>query len=397
MTTLFFDQNSHFLNLNFQNYGIFSIWLFHQKSNIQHQKLKKWLFNSVNSIILLILVQTTALAQKISNLTATQEGEQIRISYELETTDNTQVYGIQLFCSQDKYAKPLQQLSGNGQGKVQGKGQKTVFWNVLNEQSELVGNFSFKVKGSYEGKEEEKKDLPTDYSFTIDGVKFEMVYVEGGDFMMGYDSKRDGNDKQMDNAKPLHKVELDGFWIGKYEITQKQWKVIMGKNPSNFKGDNLPVETIYRDDCQKYLKKLNEKTGKNFNLPTEAQWEYAARGGKKSQNFKYAGSNDLDKMGWYSYNSDSKTHEVGTKKPNELGIYDMSGNVWEWCLDYYDQYYYQIVVNNCTNCYNNRKSHSNVARGGCWIDADSYSRVASRSYFDPTGRGSNVGFRFVGL
>ena len=164
----------------------------------------------------------------------------------------------------------------------------------------------------------------------------EMVFVQGGAFWMGCSGEQ-GKDC-LKNENPLHSVTVSNFYIGKYEVTQKQWQQIMGNNPSHFKGDNLPVENVSWNDTQEFIRRLNEATGKQYRLATEAEWEYAARGGNKSQGYKYSGSNILNDVAWYRDNSGGATHPVGSKRPNELGIYDMSGNVWEWCQDRYGQY-----------------------------------------------------------
>lgn len=179
----------------------------------------------------------------------------------------------------------------------------------------------------------------TDTTYTIKGVSFDMVLVKGGTFIMGANSL-----SNRDNEKFVikrHEVALSDYMIGKTEVTQELWQAVMGSNPSHFRGDSLPVEKVSWDECIVFIKKLNEFTidsrpkGWAFCLPTEAEWEYAARGGNMSQNYKYSGGNDIDSVAWHGGNSSNKTHAVATKSPNELGLYDMSGNVWEWCYDWY--------------------------------------------------------------
>ncbi|MGN1173427.1 MAG: formylglycine-generating enzyme family protein, partial [Muribaculaceae bacterium] len=221
------------------------------------------------------------------------------------------------------------------------------------------------------------------------GVTFEMVYVPGGTFTMGATAEQ--GDDAWDSEKPAHSVTLSGYYIGKYEVTQAQWKAIMGTNPSSFKGDNLPVERVSWDDCQTFIRKLNQLTGKKFSLPTEAQWEYAARGGK-SGGTKYSGCNDIDNVAWYYRDiAGEKTHPVGTKSPNDLGIFDMSGNVWEWCQDWYDSNYYK---NSPTSNPTGPESGSRrVYRGGSWDYGARCCRVSFRGDSSHVyGRGI-LGFR----
>ena len=226
---------------------------------------------------------------------------------------------------------------------------------------------------------------------------WEMVEVEGGTFTMGATSEQ-GSDA-WENEKPAHQVTLNTFSIGKYEVTQDLWQEIMGSNPSNFKGDNLPVENVSWDDCQEFLRKLNARKGefgftdgRTFRLPTEAEWEYAARGGKLSKGFRYSGSNNLGDVAWYWDNSGGKTHPVGTKQPNELGIYDMSGNVDEWCQDWYGGYSSGAQ----TNPQGPASGSDRVRRGGSWNSFAQDSRVAyRRSILTPEPRSNYLGLRLV--
>ena len=216
-----------------------------------------------------------------------------------------------------------------------------------------------------------------------------MVYVSGGTFTMGATSEQ-GSDA-WDDEKPAHSVTLSGYYIGKYEVTQKLWKAVMGSNPSNFKGDNLPVERVSWNDVQEFLRKLNAMTGKNYRLPTEAEWEFAARGGNSSRGYKYSGSNSLGNVAWYYDNSGSGTHAVGTKSPNELGIYDMSGNVWEWCQDWYGSY----SGSSQRNPQGPNSGSSRVFRGGCWSYDARFCRVSIRGYNTPGYRLNHLGFRLA--
>ena len=176
-----------------------------------------------------------------------------------------------------------------------------------------------------------------------DGISIDMVRIGAGTFTMGATPEMEN---PYNDEKPTRCVTLtNDYYIGKYEVTQALWQAVMGSNPSNRKGDNLPVEEVSWDDCQEFISKLNRMTGKTFRLPTEAEWEYAARGGNKSKGYQYSGSNNLSDVAWYRDNSGYKTYAVGTKQPNELGIYDMSGNVWEWCQDWYGEYSSSSQVN----------------------------------------------------
>lgn len=240
----------------------------------------------------------------------------------------------------------------------------------------------------------------------IDLPDMDMVYVEGGTFMMGATAEQDDDETYIDE-KPVHGVTLDDYYINKYEVTQRLWVAVMGNNPSIFKRNKLPVENVSWNDVQQFLRKLNAMTGKNYRLPTEAEWEYAARGGNKSQGYKYSGSNNINDVAWYEGNSRVKkhkflsfilderhTHPVGIKSPNELGIYDMSGNVWEWCQDKYGKY-------NRYGCSSQSKPTGSAAklyyvvRGGSFDNDVRDCRVSNRGSCIPVYKSFRLGFRLA--
>jgi len=215
-------------------------------------------------------------------------------------------------------------------------------------------------------------------------LEVEMVTVEGGTFMMG----------AQDIATPVHSVTLSPFKIAKYEITQKLWVAVMGTNPSYFTGDeNRPVENVSWNDVQQFITNLNQLTGKNYRLPTEAEWEYAARGGNQSQGYTYSGWNYLNPIAWYSDNSGSTTHPVGAKEPNELGLYDMSGNVYEWCNDWFGDYGADPVIDPQGSSIGLYR----VFRGGSWFSFsnDNSCRPTSRQKALPGNINDKIGARLV--
>ena len=233
-----------------------------------------------------------------------------------------------------------------------------------------------------------------------------MVLVEGGIFTMGATPEQ-GNDAY-NWEKPAHQVTLSSFRISKYEVTQEEWVAVMGSNPSYFKGLNRPVEHVSWDDCQEFLRKLNEITGKHFRLPTEAEWEYAARGGNRTNGYKYAGGNNPGSVAWYWENSGDRplsgewdndkiftnnccTHRVGQKSPNELGLYDMSGNVWEWCQDWYGSY----SSSSQTNPTGPSSGYRRVIRGGCRSISARDCRSSLRNGCTPSRHSIDLGLRLA--
>ena len=237
---------------------------------------------------------------------------------------------------------------------------------------------------------EARRRATSNRTIRVGNVSFEMVYVQGGTFQMGATAEQRSD--AYGDEKPVHSVTLSDFHIGKYEVTQGLWKEVMGENPSyNKAGDNYPVEMVSWEDCQRFIERLNSRTGLNFRLPTEAEWEYAARGGQKSRGYKYSGSTyDLGSVAWYEGNSGNRTHPVGQKQANELGLYDMSGNVYEWCYDWYGRY----SSSSQRNPSGPASGANRVLRGGSYINNARFCRVSYRDNNDPGSR-FNRGLRLV--
>jgi formylglycine-generating enzyme required for sulfatase activity len=279
--------------------------------------------------------------------------------------------------------KSLKQIpAGTYSVIVQKNGFKTILEDVLVRKDESVQRTFILEKGR------------NDIDFT-NSIGMQFVYVSPGSFDMG---SNDGENYE----RLVHKVEITkGFYIGKYEVTQAQWREVMGTNPSYFQGSrvgrnylNHPVEQVSWDDIQLFIQKLNQIEGKGlYRLPTEAEWEYAAKGGNQSQNYRYAGSNTITKVAWFGDNANKKTSPVGLKAPNELGIYDMSGNVWEWCQDWHNTNYYNQSPRQDPQ--GARRGEFKMIRGGSWFNISIYARVANRSYYQPNGRFSSYGFRLI--
>lgn len=240
----------------------------------------------------------------------------------------------------------LMPLSGNAQSITRNKKQQTTKTTKKSKEggssnnsgksrksSKTTAQQSASHSSSSSSSSHQVSYTPKVETFTVNGVSFDMIWVEGGSFTMGA-TKEQGNDVGS-NEKPAHQVKLSNYYIGKYEVTQELWLAVMGRNPSRNQGDmKRPVEMVNWYDCQEFITKLNQLTGKQFRLPTEAEWEFAARGGNFSQGYKYSGSNTFEDVAW----NNATPHSVGSKYPNELGLYDMSGNVREWCQDWFGKY-----------------------------------------------------------
>ncbi len=236
-------------------------------------------------------------------------------------------------------------------------------------------------------------DTPETETITVNGISFKMVKVDAGSFMMGSPDDDPDAGGIYSDEKPQHRVSLNSFAIGETEVTQALWKSVMGYNPSRNTGDDRPVEEVSWDEAQTFISKLSQLTGRPFRLPTEAEWEYAARGGKYTKGYKYAGGDDVFEVAWNCDNSGWETHTVATKKPNELGLYDMSGNVWEWCEDWYDNSYYRKSPSE--NPCNTVASEYHIHRGGSFEYILKDLRIAMRGdYVNPPST-SMRGLRLV--
>jgi formylglycine-generating enzyme required for sulfatase activity len=353
-------------------------------------------------------------AQNISNITATQSGKNILVNYNLTGKEGITAYEIKLFVSPDggsTWQGPLTAVSGDvGKGQVAGY-DKSITWEVLTEPgfSQLKGdNIQFKIKAFY-NKVSSSGDI-------------EMVWVEGGSYLMG------SNESQEDE-KPVHEVNLKGFYMGKYEVTRGQFRKFMEatkyqteaekyggswiwsseenkwvkKDGLNWKKDakgndcfknkeNDPVIFVSHNDAIAYVNWLKSTSNKKYRLPTEAEWEYAAKGGHKNSLYKYAGSDNIDEVAWYG-NANDETHPIGTKKANALGLFDMTGNVWEWCSDWYDKNYYQYIAE--SNPEGGLTGDYRVLRGGSFNSSAGHCRPAFRNFFKPDYRSINIGFRLA--
>ena len=339
-------------------------------------------------LFLLVSVAVAAQAQRVSNVTFRQEGKLVYIGYSLSekadvsvevSTDGGVTFG---------YPR-MAHVSGDVGKDVSAGNAKSITWDVLQDCERLQGDrICFRVtavKGS------------SNQTFTVGGVPFTMIFVEGGTFTMGCTSEQ--GDDCWDSEKPVHKVTLSNYYIGETEVTQALWKAVMGTESTHSggwtteygRGDNYPAYRVSYDDVKTFISRLNQKTGRTFRMPTEAEWEYAARGGKKSRGYKYSGSNTIGDVAWYTDNSGSKTHPVKQKQANELGIYDMSGNVYEWCSDWYGGY----SSSSQSNPIGPDKGSYRVIRGGYWGIRARNCRVSYRNYSAPSYRLNFLGFRLV--
>ena len=332
--------------------------------------------NLFSTLIVLLAVYLSASAQStaVSGVWAEMQNSRVAVHYSLSTNKPADL-NLEYSIDDGRSWLPCKTISGDL--SAQTSGNKTIVWDCIADNI-ITGTFVFKVNVA---------------------EFIQMVFVQGGVFAMGCTAEQ-GNDCEEDE-KPAHQVKVNDFYIGRYPVTQAQWKAVMGAYPSglfNTGCEDCPVEGVSWNDVQEFIRKLNEQTVMNYRLPTEAEWEYAARGGKQSKGYKYSGSNNIDEVACYmeNYNNNrygkkGTTNPVGTKKPNELGIYDMSGNVWEWCADWYDGYSSDVQTNPAGPFIGSYR----VLRGGSWYSPASICRVSFRNFYLPTDRDSRFGFRLA--
>ena len=249
-----------------------------------------------------------------------------------------------------------------------------------------------------------KKSDPQSVVITVNGVSFTMVKVEGGTFQMGDTPEQGAQGIDTTNERPVHSVTLSDFYIGETEVTQALWQAVMGDNPSFNKGtesypshigDDNPVDNLCWRQCDTFVQRLSSLTGRSFRMPTEAEWEFAARGGNKSNGYRYSGSDSINEVAWYLDNSGNTTHPVKQKKPNELGLYDMSGNVREFCSDWYGHTFYSDSAALVNNPQGPAKGSYRVSRGGCWLYSANDSRVSKRGEDSESHKYFINGFRLA--
>ena len=335
-----------------------------------------------NLFIGLVCCATTVMAQEVTNVEAKQVGNMVEVTYDLDRDAP-----VQLLLSRDggaNYTPEPKTVTGDVGNTT--AGHKKMVWDMLADYTDWnIKNARFKVVVG------EQKDKV----FTVNKVPFTMISVEGGVFVMGATPEQ--GEEAEKTEKPAHPVALSDFYIGQTEVTQGLWRAVMGTSRSYVQeGDNYPVENVNWDDCQNFIDRINELMapelgGRRFALPTEAQWEYAARGGKYSKGYKYPGSNELDDVAWFIGNSGGTTHPVGTKKANELGLFDMSGNIYEWCYDWHEPYPAELVSNPSGPVAGKVKG----LRGGSLESEAKRCRIAKRGGNYPDYHNLYNGFRLV--
>ena len=354
--------------------------------------MKKFYF----AIILLCMSLVACKPEVEMPIVVTQEVSDIttntaKVSYNVVEDGGAEVtsHGICWGTSQEPTIEGNKTNEGSGVGtftsELQDLSPKTTYY---------VRAYAINSEGVSYGEEKSFATETNNKTITVNGVTFTMVSVEGGLFDMGAQnvdpSKPNYDSEAYDREAPVHLVTLSDYYIGETEVTQDLWETVMGYNPSKFSGGQKPVEQVTWYDCKNFINKLNQMTGMNFRFLTEAEWEFAAKGGNESLGYKYSGSDNIDDVAWYS--ADGKlTRDVKNKLPNELGIYDMCGNVMEWCGDLFVEYSSEPQ----TNPTGATSGTDYIVRGGCCLSDATYCRTTIRSFFLPGGASYGIGFRLA--
>lgn len=317
-------------------------------------------------------------SQQLTNIRVTQENDLILILYDIPGGHPGQVFSSSLTLIRKNnpgFKIVPSSLKGDFQEVTPGFNKK-IIWDATADVDILEGDdYIFELTLEEVTNENEFK-------------KYGMVFIQGGTFQMGCTNEQT---HCFEDERPIHSVTLNSYYLSKYEVTQSLWQELMGANPSNFKNENHPVENVSWHDAQEFIVRLNKKSGKNFRLPTEAEWEFAARGGVRSEKYLFSGSNSITEVGWYNGNGSRTTHQVGTKLPNELGLFDMTGNVLEWCSDGNGRYPDSHQINPLGN----KVETDKIVRGGGWFSDAKYCRNASRDCKNAGSRFSSLGFRLA--
>ena len=324
----------------------------------------------------------SAVGQTVSDVSFSLKDKELTVTYSLDAPAAIRLRVVSHIGDQIYVSDPIQNLSGDVGPKVTAGTEKHIMAYDMPEIRGLDTNeFHFIVEvddGSV--------------NVYVNDFVLKMLPVEGGTFVMGH-GKKDGTLYHCESSEPAHKVTVSDFYLGQYEVTQKLWETVMGENPSKWKdNDSLPVESVSWNDAQVFIARLSQMTGYRFRLPTEAEWEYAARGGKKSKGYTYPGTTkNLSDYAWLGVNSGNRTHPVGQKLPNELGLYDMAGNVWEWCNDWVSDY----TSAEQYNPQGPKTGENKIARGGCMISPAWGCSVSDRCWYLPDHGYGFYGFRLA--
>lgn len=343
-------------------------------------------------LVTLLMASQFVWGQQISNIRFIRNDKEVTVTYSLSKDAD-----IRVAISIDRgrtYGDFIENYSGDaGRNVKAGKEKKIIFYDLpeLREVPYVYDTFSRVSWGDTVIRFlVEVDDGSVDIKFQKERIR--MLQVPGGTFTMGCD-KPSSLKHSYEADKPTHRVTVDTFYMGKYEVTQRLWTAVMGYNPSRWQSnDSLPVEQVSYADAQIFIARLSQMTGYRFRLPTEAEWEFAARGGNQSKGYVYPGcSGDLGSVAWYGMNSDNVTHPVGRLKPNELGFHDMAGNVWEWCSDWYSDYTKEAQV----NPRGPKHGENRILRGGCLNSPSWGCAVSDRSWYLPDHGYGFHGFRLV--